>query len=233
MARLNSRQIFIPGGFRFVQPEIRWQSTPWASFDSIVNSLIQARKANPAQVAKFGWATDYPSVANEVDNFNAQVCLAMGWTDYVTGDAPAAPPPKAQALHDQQALAAAAGRIKKLWSGVKTLNAWLDSGDPPVSQSQSNIRASVCVECPHNGKGDWTRWFTVPASEVIKRQVARLHERNISTALDDRLVCCEPCLCPLRVKVQTPIKYIKEHTDPAVLAELSAVPQCWVPQECK
>lgn len=232
MARLISRQKFIPGGFQFVQPEIRWQSTRYASFDSIVNSLISARQGNPAQAKKLGWRTDYNSVADEVDAFNARICEINGWTDYITGGNPAPPPPKAQALLNPKQLSVVAGHIKKIWSGAKTLNAWLDSGEPPVETALSEARAAICVKCSKNQPGDWTKWFTLPASQIVKKQLERLTERKIFTSQDAKLNCCEVCLCPMKVKVHCPAKFIKGDTLPEVMAELKQVPECWVPKEC-
>jgi hypothetical protein len=232
---LLNRQSQIPGGLRFVQAELRWQSQPWASFDVIVNSLIAARNAHPALVQKYQWATDYATVANEVDNFNTRICQQMGWGNYITagGGGQPAPPPflPAAVPTDQNALAAAAGKVKAIWSGIRTLNSWKDAGYPAVPSQQSESRASVCAVCPKNGKGDWTSWFTKPAAEAIKRQAEDFAARNLTTSFDEKLNVCDACLCPMKLKCHTPISFIKADMLPEVLEKLREAPACWIVKE--
>lgn len=232
--RLKDRNRQIPNGMRFLQPETNWQPQRYASFDIIVRSLISHRQSRPDLVASKKWSLDYDNVAEEVDNFNAVLCARHGWTDYIIdGNEGAAPPPKSQALLQQErsAIAVAAGRAKKIWAGVKTLNDWLDSGEPPVPAATSEIRASICAKCPRNGKGDFESWFTRPASEIIKKQLERISGMKLITTNDAKLNVCDVCLCPLKVKVQTPLKFVKSHITPDVLHELRAVPNCWISKE--
>lgn len=233
MARLRNRTMFIPGGFKFTQPEISYQSRPWASFEAIVNSLMVARRANPALAQKHGWALDHDGVARDVEAFNAAICEKMGWTDYIVTPQESPPPPKSRPLspEDKKQAAAAAGAVKKIWAGVRTLNDWLDSGEPPINLERAEQRAEICIKCPKNGQGDFTKWFTSPASEVIKRQLAKLHERSITTQHDAKLNICEVCLCPLKLKVHTPMKFIKAHLSDQLLDDLRKVPDCWIPSE--
>ncbi len=233
MHSLIDRQRQIPGGFRFYQPETKWRSAPWASFDSIVASLIAHRRGNPALASKHAWSTDTVSVSAEVDRYNAMVCAQMGWTKYISVGGGPAPIPKSSPLSPiaLSQISAAAAKVRKIWAGVKSLNDWLDSGEPAVEPVKSEKRAAICAECPKNGKGDLTSWFTVPAAESIKRQLEVLAERKLTTFSDDKLNVCEVCLCPLKLKVHTPAKYIK--TPPDTMAELKAVPNCWIPAECE
>lgn len=231
MHMLINRQHQIPGGFRFYQPETQWRSQPFASFNSIVQALIQHRQGNPALTAKYGWPTDAGSVANEVDKYNALICAQMGWTKFIQSGGGAAPVPKATPLSPiaLKQIAAAADKVRKIWAGVKTLNDWLDSGEPAVGVVQSEHRAEICSTCPKNTAGDLTAWFTIPAADTIKRQMGVLQDRQLSTTLDDKLNVCEVCLCPLKLKVHTPFKFIK--TPPDVMAQLRLVPNCWIPAE--
>lgn len=232
--RLKDRNRPIPNGLRFVQPETNWQPPRYASFDVVVRSLISHRKSRPDLVAAKKWALDYDSVANEVDAFNAVVAIRHGWSDYVIdGSIGEAPPPKSQALLQQEknVIAAAAGKAKKIWDGATLLNDWLDSGEPPVDSATSEIRASACAKCPRNGKGGFDSWFTRPASEMIKKQLERITGMKLQTTHDAQINICEICLCPLKVKVHTPVKFVRSHTKPEVMAELRAVPGCWVPKE--
>lgn len=234
MARLKTRQKQIPNGFRFLQPETGWKSTRFASFDSIVSSLISHRNGRPDLVAKHKWATDYANVANEVEQFNVNLCLKHGWNAYLDGgDFGGGPAPKSIALPaaDARQVSAAAGRVTKIWSGVKTLNEWIDSGQPPVTSEVATARAAVCAACPRNGQGDFTTWFTKPAAAAIARQIEKLEHRKLSTPHDDRINICEVCLCPMKLKVHTPLPFIKAHMSNTIYDELPREPKCWIVQE--
>lgn len=234
--KLKNRQMQIPNGYRFLQPETGWKSTPYSSFDSIVNSLINHRKGRPDLVTKHSWNLDRDSVANEVEKFNVDLCLRHGWTDYLstsTEGFTAPPKPKAPSQEEVAQLSAAAGRAKKIWSGVRTITDWIDSGADPAPQELANQRAAICAKCPKNTKGDFTSWFTAPAAGTIKRQVEKLSERKLTTSSAGKLNICEVCLCPLELKVHTPIHFIKPNMAAGVLEELSRVPGCWIPEEVK
>lgn len=232
--RLKNRQMQIPNGFRFVQPETGWQSVRFASFDSIVKSLTNHRRGRPDLVARHGWALDYDTVSNEVEKFNVDLCLRHGWTSFIDGgqEAFVAPPkPKAPSQEEIAQLSAAAGRAKKIWSGVRTLSDWIDSGASPVAQEIAESRAAICAACPKNTSGDFTSWFTAPAAGAIKRQVEKLQSQKLATANSDKLNICAVCLCPLKLKVHTPLEYIKPHIADGVLADLKSVDNCWIVAE--
>lgn len=231
--RLKQRQKQIPNGFKFVQPETGWQAPRFASFDVIVNSLINHRKARPDLIAAKGWKVDRDSVAEEVDAYNALLCARHGWMDYISDGQGEPPPPKPQALLQQEksAIAAAAGKAKKIWAGLRTITDWTDSGAPPVPKEKSEARATICAKCPHNGQGDFTSWFTRPAADAILKNQEKLKAMRLSTTHDAKLNICEVCLCPLKLKVHTPVEYIKAHMSPEVLASLKGVPNCWIPKE--
>lgn len=232
--RLKDRNRQIPNGLRFLQPETNWKPrTSFSSFDSIVRGLIAHRQSRPDLVASKKWALDYDTVAMEVDEFNANLCARHGWNAYIHDGQGEAPPPKPQALlqHEKNALSAAADKAKKIWSGVRTNNDWLDSGAPAVPGEKSESRASVCAVCPKNGAGDFTSWFTRPVADSIVAQLNKLKAMRLSTTHDAKLNICEVCLCPMKLKVHVPVEFIKAHMSERVLAELKAVPACWVPKE--
>lgn len=233
MSRLKSRQKFIPNGFVFYQPETKWHSTRMTSFENVVQGLIAHRKANPFLTQKHGWSTDYDEVCEEVDAYNARICERMGWTDFIMASASSPPPPKFKPLSllDQKQLGAVAGRVKKIWSGVRTINEWIDSNTDPVDPPLAEARAATCVACPLNGSGDFTKWFTQPASEAIKRQLEKVSNKKLVTSVDDKLGVCEACLCPMKLKVWTPLDYIKPHVSDDVLKELAKGKDCWVLKE--
>lgn len=236
--RLKSKDKQIPNGFYFRHVEINWDSRKviglHPSFSTLVSAVMGARKANPSHAAKHKWALDRAGVENDVELFQVKVCLANGWTNYITESGGGAPPPLSQSRtpEDQRLLDVAATKAKKLWAGVRTLGDWLDSGEPPVEKSLAESRAATCVACPQNGKGDLSSWFTKPASAAISRQLAKMQERNISTTKDAELNVCELCLCPLKLKVQTPIKFIKPYMAPDTIRELKEKGKdCWLPKE--
>lgn len=231
--RLISRQRQIPNGFKFIQPETAWQAPRFASFSVIVNSLINHRKTRPDLVASKKWSLDPEIVSNEVDEFNATLCARHGWTSYISDGSAEPPPPKSQALlqSEKSAIAAAAGKAKKIWAGLSTLTEWIDSGTPPVRRELAESRAAACAACPKNGAGDFTSWFAKPASEAILKSMEKLKAMRLSTQNDQKINVCEVCLCPLKLKVHTPVEYIKGNMSKQVLEELKSVPGCWIPAE--
>ena len=225
----------IPGGFKFVQPELSWQAPAWASFEVIVQAVIAARSAHPALVQKYNWNLDYGKVAQEVDDFNTRICQAMGYKHFISaggGGQPSPPPflPTSPPTNPNE-LAAAAAAVKAIWAGIRTLNDWIDAGGQPVPQAQAESRAAICATCPQNGAGGMESWFTKPAAEAIKRQVEKMSSRNLKTAADDKLGVCQICFCPLKLKAFAPMEFIKAHMSDEVLSKLRAAPACWIPRE--
>jgi hypothetical protein len=232
MLRLKNRQSSIPNGLTFHQPEVpTWKPSFQPSFNSLCQQVLAMRRANPYLAQKSKWAMDPRAIEDEVDHFNALICQRMGWDQYIQSDQGSTPPPKQQGPSHPGEVAAAAGRAAKIWSGVKTTNEWIDSGVPAVAGELAEKRALVCAGCQQNGQGDFTRWFTSPASEAIKRQIQKVSDRKLVTSQDAKLNICEVCLCPLKLKVHTPLEFIKMHILPAVLAELKRIPDCWIPKE--
>lgn len=226
MSRLKDRNRQIPNGFIFLQPETQWKPPPFASFQTIVDSLIAHRVANPYLVQKHGWTTDQTSVANEVAAFNARVCEVMGWNDYIEpgdGGAPSVPFPSPTP--------SLSGRLSQLAAGGKILVKWIASGAEAVAPELSHSRASVCVQCPLNGKGDWTSFFTQPVSNAIVAALEDRKQMQLSTPLDDQLGVCEACSCPLKLKVHMKIEPILADMPYESFDALAA--NCWIRAEKK
>ncbi len=230
MARLTNRQMQIPGGLRFYQPETKFKAA--GSFNTITDQVLAMRKANPAIAAAKGWALDWEGVASDVDAFNAAICERMGWLNYISQpnlSAPVSPKFKALSPLDQKQLSAVAGTAKKVWQGVRTLNDWIDSKEPAVEPYLAEQRATTCVACPLNGKGGLEEWFTKPAAAAIKVQFEKLAARKLTTAQDDNLNVCTACLCPLKLKVHAPLKHIVSHLGEETRRALD--PKCWILSE--
>lgn len=224
MPRLKSRDMQIPNGFQFFQPQTKWRPARMSSFETIVHQLIQHRHGNPRLAAKYNWSTDPTTVANEVDEFNAQLCKQMGWTKYIDEGVQSAPPtsfpvPPSSPL---QKLGAVVG-------GAKTLVKWIASGAEAVPAALAEKRASICVDCPKHDKGDWTRRFTVPTANAIRDMLIARKGMNLSTSFDDRLQVCTACDCPLKLKVHIERGRIVREMGPETLAKLD--PGCWIPKE--
>jgi hypothetical protein len=110
--------------------------------------------------------------------------------------------------------------------------AWEQSGEAPVDAGVSQQRASVCAICPKNESGDLSRWFTVPAATLIKKQIERLHNLSLTTSFDAQLGVCGACLCPLKLKVHTPLSFILKFMSDEVKAALQKEnPRCWILRE--
>lgn len=224
MPRLVDRNRQIPGGYIFRIPALGWQSTPWASFDSITRSAIGALQGNPSVAQRLGWDLSYDAMANRIDEFNASVCKHMGWTDYYVeggsgGAAAPAPFPQPNLL----------SRLGNLAVGGKTLVKWINSGAEAVPKDQAEKRASICSECPLNERGDWLSLFTLPAAEAIRKEIGRKREWKLETANDHLLGSCEACDCPMILKVHVPIKTILEALKPEQRQKLH--PKCWILSE--
>lgn len=232
MARLKDRNRQIPNGFIFLQPETQWKPPAFASFQTIVDSLIAHRRGNPFLVQKHGWSTDPVAVADEVDAFNAKVCQIMGWGDYIdagAGGAPSVPFP----LPNRPNLF---GKLNQVAAGGKTLVKWIASREEAVPSNLAEDRAKLCCNlkgdgkpCPLNGKGGWETWFTVPVANAIRAALEDRSRMNLTTPYDEKLGVCEGCSCPLRLKVHMGIAHIRADMDPESYNAL--VPQCWIRNE--
>ena len=217
-----SRSQFPPQGWTYYQPQTGWTApTPLASsFDQTVILIIRMRQANPAITVRHKLPTDVVSVGNELEAYTR---LRLGMPPANT--VPKMPPP-ASLPQMSGAVQASVAAVKKLAQGMALLLEWEESGLAPVAAELSAARAAVCVECPKNGSGSLTEIFTVPASEKIKARLQRLHALALHTPHDEKLNVCQACLCPLKLKVHTPMELIKKRLKPEQIAELDH--RCWI-----
>jgi hypothetical protein len=232
MARLKDRQKQIPNGYQFYLTEAKWQApSNFPSFTTVCNGLEAVIRANPFLAQKNGWPTDRAKIEDWVDLYNAKVCQAMGWDAYITTEGGASLP-KSSPQHQQQILQSlrnAAATAKALVAGAKSLMEWEDSGEPAVSAEQSLARAIVCTACPLNEKGDYTRWFTTGAAELIKRRVEKAQARKLTTPRDELLNICTACHCPLKLKVHVPLPWIVNRLSEDQKSKLDS--KCWILHE--
>ena len=234
MPRLKDRNRQVPNGYSFYLPEVKWEAPKnFPSFTVVANGLEQVINANPYLAQKNGWPRDRKGIEDWVDTYNATLCAHMGYTDFLAGgEGGAAVVPKSQPPHQNLAsLASVAARAKELVAGAKTLIEWLDDGEKPVDRDLAQSRASTCMECPKNEKGGWTRWFTVPASELIKRQVEKAQSLSMSTVHDESLHMCTACMCPLKLKVHVGVDWILKRLSPHQREGLKEGKDCWILRE--
>lgn len=231
MLRLKDRQKQIPNGMKFYLPEAKWSAPGnFPSFNIICDGLQRVVAANPFLAQKHQWPTDRKGIEDWVDFYNATLCARMGWEDYIVTDTGGSAP-KSSPHHQQetlQNLRAAAAAAKQLVAGAKSLLEWDDSGEPPVAPELSTHRAIVCSHCPKNDASDLTRWFTVPAAELIRRRMERASARKLTTPRDDQLHLCTACHCPLRLKVHIPIAWITKRLAPDQKEKLKEGKDCWI-----
>lgn len=225
MPLLNRRQ-FPPGGFQFFEPKTGWRSSPGFTFDQVVEEIIRHRMANPRFASQ--WNTDFDLVADELDTYT---CVRIGMDpNYCSGGSPSfvsGPPPSRSQWVGRVVESAAAAR--KVMTGIAVLLDWLGSGGKPVAPELAEARAAVCAGCPQNTAGNLTDFFTVPASEQIRKQLAIRSDMKLATTHDEQLNVCKACFCPMKLKVHTPIQHILAHLKPEGRAALD--PRCWIPKE--
>lgn len=226
MARLRDPNKQIPGGLRYRQTETGWNSTktlpPMPSLRTLTAAVIAHRKGNPHLLSVHKWKIDPGEVELEMNEYNAAVCLQNGWKDYVMVLHGEPPPPKSYTPSHSTGR----GAVAAIVAGGKTLASWIGAGGRPVPLAVAERRAGVCSGCTQNDRGDWTRFFTQGASEIIRKQIELKNDLKLTTSKDAELKVCDVCTCPLQLKVWVPIEHILQHTDEATMAKLPE--HCWV-----
>lgn len=231
MPRLKDREKQIPGGLTFYEPALKWRPPPYSSFHTITQSLIQVRRANPFLAKQHHWSLDYATVADEVDRYNAAICKAHGWNQYIVDDP--LPVMGGQAGPFSQAhsssLRQSVGRVA---AGVSVLADMFGDEGPIQDRDLAAKRALVCAgttpenKCPMNDTGDWTRFFTVPAQAVIRKALGIVKDMDLTTPHDDKLNVCTACGCPLKGKIYARVPHILAHMADSDRATLPA--HCWI-----
>lgn len=224
MLRLKDRNGQIPHGLSFKLPEANWEGTPWSSLDTLARAAMEVGRANPFIAKKCNWPTTLNGWLDAIDNYNASICKAHGWTGYireVPGGPPLPPaPPRPSSLQSAGGVVA----------GARILTEWLGTGGNPVAQELADARAHICADCPQNKQNaPWTSWFTVPAANGIRRMLELRNSMKLTTPDDDKLNVCDACGCPLKLKVHTPLLHIANNMPPYQKELLDA--RCWVLQE--
>lgn len=224
---LKNRKILPPGGYHFYEARTGWSPMAMLDFETTVNLIIEHRKANPRFAGQ--WATDRESVASELDLSTCRSLASKGlaeeWCQEGGGFSfQAGPAPQPQWLGRKLRESAAA--VRKLVAGIGVLTDWLGDSADPVAPEVAETRAQTCAGCPKNRPGGLGDFFTTEASELIRKQLEAKADMNLSTKSDGSLGVCSACLCPLKLKVWTPMEHILKHTSDEVKRQLDE--RCWI-----
>lgn len=234
MPRLKNRNSQIPNGLSFLEPATGWRPQPWSSFDSIVSQVTAHRRGNAHVTLRHHLSTDQRTIEAEVDNWNAKVCLKMGWLDYIQPEASSFPktmPPSRLPA----SLSVAGAHVKKAVAGVKIYTDWLGEGLKAVDRTLSEKRAAICAGCKENDPNpNWIQRLEAAAASHFNTLVEIKNDLELKTSHDDKLRSCQICDCPLKTKVHVPLPHILSQTSEKTMKALRAVsPACWITTEAK
>ena len=84
----------------------------------------------------------------------------------------------------------------KITQGIGVLIDMLGSGAKAVAPELATQRASVCVQCPKNAKGNWLAYFTGPAAAKIKDYMELKNQMRLTTPYDAQLNVCRGMFMP-------------------------------------
>jgi hypothetical protein len=225
-----------PNGFQYFQAETGWDSltmSPSSQWDLglLCREIQKMRQANP----RFNLNTDLNAIKTEVKQVNAMRMLSIPGADYyITQDsAPSYVSPKQLRPLRKNASAGAVAGVNRLISGAGTILEMFGESGPDTKETAER-RASVCVTCKFNDKGDWTRFFTEPAANVIRSRLGIVKDLDLTTSKDAELQTCTICACPLKLKIYARIQHILAHMPEKVRQDIAEnAPWCWVNSESK
>ena len=224
--RLKSRNQCPPSGFIVTIPVLKATKTFW-SFTEAVAWYQGVAMANP----QLKLPTNQVIIGDLIDQQNALRCAGIrGGDEYITqkgGTAQLGATKKVPTPAPFPANVVAG--VKSLARGAALLFEWEEENTPPASQELADQRASVCVACPLNQKGNLTAIFTEPIANMFRAKFERLNALNLTTQYDSRLHICTACQCPLQLKCFAPLTLINKHLTPETKAKLD--PGCWILSE--
>lgn len=229
MLRIKNKRANIPNGYLYVQKESGWDASKVmphtnSDFNAVCRAIQQHRQANP----QLKLNTSLPAIEAEVESVNVARLQTMPGADIYLMDVGGAQPTSFIPA-PTQSLQVAVATVRAISAGAKTILDFEESGEPPVLNELAAKRAEICVGCPKNEPGDFTRFFTIPAAARIKAQLERAHEMKLTTTFDNQLNVCSACLCPLKLKTHFPLVFIVKHMSDEVKARLDA--RCWILSE--
>lgn len=225
---LKTRSRTPPGGWDFRQPQAAWtMPLPLAkNFATAVAAIAAMRKNN----RRLGLTVDPNAIAVELDEFTcARLRHDPQWC--AAGEdkkkPPPSPPGKASSRlpRDVLPLVKLAAAVSRNASGVLVLKDWLGDGAVPVTGDAAQARATVCIDCPKNVRGNWQTLIPAEIAGQILKQLRVKEQVGLTLLNEHELGTCAVCLCHLPLKVYVPLNHIAAHTSEAVWSELPA--WCW------
>lgn len=218
-----------------LHPEAGMKAPFHGSFMECVAWEQRFRLKNPAIVEKNGLSLETRDIEDWIDEHNALRLLASGHSSFVdVGVANAS-------LHAASSYSGSdpaqkktgwqsvVGVSNRLASGAALLVDWLGSNKKPVERAVAEKRALVCVDCPKNDGGDFTKYFTVPVANQVRALLSLKHDLDLRTPYDDKLTVCSGCDCPLPLKVWVPGDLVRQRTTEDTRKRLD--PRCWALNE--
>jgi hypothetical protein len=117
-------------------------------------------------------------------------------------------------------------RASKYIHGITVLKDWIGDGGFSVDQHTAQSRTNKCLLCPMNKPG---LKLADAVSGEIKKQMELKRDIQLRVIGEKALFTCEACLCPLPLKVWTPIQNI--WLDPEEYEHYWS--DCWLVAESK
>lgn len=115
------------------------------------------------------------------------------------------------------------------------LRDWLGDGCEPVSRFHAEYRSLPCVKgqagepCQFNTAPNWWDEVKDAIAETIRSELELKKQLELHVTEEPNLHMCKICGCCLKLKVWTPIQYIKAHTSPENIERMPAF--CWQRRE--
>jgi hypothetical protein len=97
--------------------------------------------------------------------------------------------------------------LDELNQAATLLNEWVGEGGYPVDENQANQRASICINCPMNQRGDWWATSKTVAATLARKTLELRINMRMRLDADPKLHVCAVCGCVLRLKVHVPIEF--------------------------
>lgn len=208
-----------PDGIWLDFPQFGIHKQFW-SFRSAGDYLEEVARGNP----RLKIPTSRDTIDDLIDSQNAQRVSQIPGAEMYLAEGGQTVSGAKKAIPER--LASVAVRVRILNAGRSLLAEWKEQGYSTVTSDESNRRGSVCATCPKNGDGGLEKYFTVPLSEKIRRDIGEIQGSGLVTDWDDKLNVCEACLCPLKLKIHCELPLILKHLKPEARQQLDA--RCWI-----
>lgn len=114
-------------------------------------------------------------------------------------------------------------KTKLVQQGRKILRDWLGEGGVTVPFDQAQARANICINCPHNYKGEWLWRVSVRGAVMAQMKLRAI--MGIELFNEQNLHICKICGCMLKLKVHTPFKHLYAHTPDEMFSKYPDF--CW------